>query len=174
MVDFLYVHNYEFRTSSDAVYRSWNPLLEKDSVQNFGKGSILEDDGFPVNTAREEQHSVENSVAALDHVDGGMDFTSNCDAADFSPMDGSLRGGVLTMHRKIDVLGTEYRIPFLQTTSCRESSANVCAGSSNKNRHSFVSCRCDNREYCATRSRSRGRFSVWRICKSVSTCLIFW
>ena len=116
-VDFLYLHNYELRTPPGAVYRSCNPLLKKDLVQIFGEGSILEDDGFPVNTARKEQRSVEDSVAVSDHVDEGMDLTSNCAAADFSPVDGSLRGGVLTMHRKIDVLGSEYRIPYLQTTS---------------------------------------------------------
>ena len=106
----------------NAVYRSCNPLLEKDSVQVFGGGSILEDDGFPVNTAREEQQFV-NSITAPDHVDGGMDFTKNSAAADFSPVDGSLGGGVLTMHSKIYVLGSEYHILFLQTTSLSKNDA---------------------------------------------------
>lgn len=236
MIDFLYLHNYKPDTPPNGVNQSNNPLSEKDSDEVFGGDSTLEDDGFAEDTAREEEKRVEDSVADANQVDGGIDPTDNCAAADFSPVDSSLGGGVLTMHSKMYVLGLKYHIPSLQTTSvskfdaaakqywetddlatalpivfgstpesdtllrnlliqiilkhlhkllrdqafanainqvegllmkllrekillhhnkiacsiCGRSKARICARSSNRNPHSFVSCDCDSREYCAT------------------------
>ncbi len=236
MIDFLYLHNYEPDTPPNAVHQSNNLLSEKNSGEVFGGGSTPEDDGFAEDTAREEEKHVEDSVADANQVDGGIDPTDNCAAADFSPVNGSLGGGVLTMHSKMYVLGLKYHIPSLQTMSlskfdaaakqdwetddlaeaipivfgntpdsdtllrnhliqvilkhlhklvgdqafanainqvegllmellrektllhynriacsiCGGSKARTCAGSSNRNRHSFVSCDCDRREYCVT------------------------
>ena len=117
MIDFLYLHNYEPDTPPNAVHQSNNPLSEKNSDEVFGGGSTLEDDGFAEDTAREEEERVKDSVADANQVDGGIDPTDNCAAAAFSPVDGSLGGGVLTMHCKMYVLGLKYHIPSLQTTS---------------------------------------------------------
>ena len=117
MIDFLYLHNYEPDTPPNAVHQSNNPLSEKNSDEVFGEGSTLEDSGFAKDTAREEEERVEDSVAHANQVDGGIDPTDNCAAAAFSPVNGLLGGGVLTMHCKMYVLGLKYHIPSLRTTS---------------------------------------------------------
>ena len=236
MIDFLCLHNYEPGTPPNAVHQSNNPLSEKNSDEVFGGDSTLEDDGFAEDTTREEEKRVEDSGADANKVDGSIDPMDNCPAAAFSPVDGLLGGGVLTMHSKMYVMGLKYHIPSLQKTSlskfdaaakqdwetddlstaipivfgntpesdtllrnlliqvilkhlykllddqafanainqvegllmdllrektflhynkiacsiCGGSEARTCAGSSNRNSHSFVSCDCDGRTYCAT------------------------
>ncbi|KAG8534013.1 uncharacterized protein KY384_000855 [Bacidia gigantensis] len=117
MIDFLYLHNYEPDTPPSAVNQSNNPLPGKNSDEVFGGGSTLENDGFAEDTAREEEKRVEDSVVDANQMDGGKDPTDNCAAAAFSPVDGPLGGGVLTIQSKMYVLGSKYHIPSLQTTS---------------------------------------------------------